>query len=255
MNGVVSPSWEATVDGADLVGKVAPLPLAASAKVAYAVIADRARASSAASDATNIILMLTLVFALVVLGYGFMVGNSIVKPIEQIEEGVLAVINGNTDVRLDTTNPDLGGLAYRINQLLNVFTGVSEGESEDAEGRVSNVRQQDWKDSAFTDAGQVAAAAAARRCRGAAPTSPSTIRLSPSASAPNPRKPTTVACSRSTWPPRRPSARTSTFPKIASRSACKGNEQALVKKHGVRNVRFVVQKSGTQVNLQPVLIR
>ena len=35
----------------------------------------------------------------------------------------------------------------------------------------------------------------------------------------------------------------------------RGNEQALVKKYGVRNVRFVVQKSGNQVNLQPVLIR
>ena len=35
----------------------------------------------------------------------------------------------------------------------------------------------------------------------------------------------------------------------------KGNESALTKKHGVKAVRFVVQKSGNQVVLQPVLIK
>ena len=163
MGGVVSPSWEASWTARTSWAGALHCPSHASAKVAYAVIADRSRQSSVRAMPPTPSLMLTLVFALVVLGYGFMVGNSIVKPIEQIEEGVLAVINGNTDVRLDTTNPDLGGLAYRINQLLNVFTGVSEGESEDDQGRVSNVRQQDWKDSAFSDAGQGAGPGGGRR--------------------------------------------------------------------------------------------
>jgi hypothetical protein len=258
MGGSVSPTWEASVDGTDFVGVVAPLPFAPSAKVAYAVIADRSHAGSIATSATNTILMLTLVFGLFVLGYGFMVGNSIVKPIEQIEEGVLAAINGNTDVRLDTTNPDLGGVAYRINQLLNVFTGVSEGESEDAEGRVSNVRQQDWKDSAFTDGGQVAVGGGTGAGTGVTsaganePIDDPALAQRLSAEAEDAYYTRVfqeyVAAKKSL-------GENINIPEDRFTQRLRGNEQALVKKHNVRNVRFVVQKSGSQVNLQPVLIR
>ncbi len=256
LNGTVSPAWETKLDGADLVGKVAPLPFAPSAKVAYAVIADRSRSASVAGDVTSTILMLTLVFSLVVLGYGFMVGNTIVKPIEQIEEGVLAAINGNTDVRLDTTNPDLGGLAYRINQLLNVFTGVSEGESEDEQGRVSNVRQQDWKDSAFSDAGQVAAGgggtAGTTSAGGNEPIDDPALAQRLSA---EPEDAYYRRIFQEYVAAKKALGENINIPEERFTQRLKGNEQALVKKHGVRNVRFVVQKSGSQVNLQPVLIR
>ncbi len=257
MGGRVSAPWEAKFVDSDLVGVVAPLPFAPSAKVAYAVMVDRTRISSTASDVTTTILILTLVSSLVVLGYGFMVGNSIVKPIEQIEEGVLAAINGNTDVRLDTTNPDLGGLAYRINQLLNVFTGVSEGDSEDDQGRVSNVRQQDWKDSAFTDAGQ-ASAAGGGFSTGAT-----------SAGANEPIDDPALAQRLGAEPEeayyhrvfqeyvaaKKAIGENINIPEDRFTQRLRGNEQALIKKHGVQGVRFVVQKSGSQVNLQPVLIR
>jgi hypothetical protein len=252
MNGTVSSAWQSILDGEEYVGVVAPLPFAQSAKVAYAVVADRSRAASVVSDATNTLLLLTLVFSLVVLGYGFMVGNSIVKPIEQIEEGVLAAINGNTDVRLDTNNPDLGGLAYRINQLLNVFTGVSEGEEEDDQGRVSNVRQQDWKDSAFNDAQPAAAAAAAGG--GAAgepiddPALAQRLLAEPEDSYYRRVFQEYVAAKKAL-------GENINIPEDRFTQRLRGNEQALVKKHGVRGVRFVVQKSGAQVNLQPVLIR
>ncbi|MFT3922558.1 MAG: MXAN_5187 C-terminal domain-containing protein [Myxococcales bacterium] len=258
MGGTVSPTFEASVDGTNLVGKVAPLPFAASAKVAYAVIADRSREASEVSGVTSTILMLTLVFGLVVLGYGFMVGNSIVKPIEQIEEGVLAAINGNTDVRLDTTNPDLGGLAYRINQLLNVFTGVSEGESEDSEGRVSNVRQQDWKDSAFTDAGQGQAAAGGggfstgTTSGGNEPIDDPALAQRLSA---EPEDTYYKRVFQEYVAAKKALGENINIPEDRFTQRLKGNEQALVKKHGVRGVRFVVQKNGAQVNLQPVLIR
>lgn len=256
LGGRVSARWEAKFDGADLVGVLAPVPFAPSSKVAYAVMADRTRISSAAGGVTTTILILTLVSSLVVLGYGFMVGNSIVKPIEQIEEGVLAAINGNTDVRLDTTNPDLGGLAYRINQLLNVFTGVSEGESEDDQGRVSNVRQQDWKDSAFSDAGQSAAAGGL----GAGSTS---------AGSNEPIDDPALAQRLGAEPEeayyhrvfqeyvaaKKAVGENINIPEDRFTQRLRGNEQALVKKHAVQGVRFVVQKSGSQVNLQPVLIR
>jgi hypothetical protein len=253
MGGSVSTAWQSKLDGEEYVGVLAPLPFASSAKVAYAVVADKSRASAVVGGATNIILVLTLVFALVVLGYGFMVGNSIVRPIEQIEEGVLAAINGNTDVRLDTNNPDLGGLAYRINQLLNVFTGVSEGEEEDDQGRVSNVRQQDWKDSAFSDAQPAAAAAAASGGGGGGepiddPALAQRLLAEPEDSYYRRVFQEYVAAKKAL-------GENINIPEDRFTQRLRGNEQALVKKHGVRGVRFVVQKSGAQVNLQPVLIR
>jgi hypothetical protein len=199
-------------------------------------------------------LLLTLVFALVVLGYGFMVGNSIVKPIEQIEEGVLAAINGNTEVRLDTNNPELGGLAYRINQLLNVFTGVSESDDEDDQGRVSNVRQQDWKDSAFSDAQPMAVAAGGG---GGSPGGNEPID-DPSLAQrllAEPEESYYRRVFQEYVAAKKALGETINIPEERFTQRLRGNEQALVKKHGVRNVRFVVQKNGAQVNLQPVLIR
>lgn len=256
LSGTVSAAWVAQLGGSEFVGVLAPLPLSPSTKVAYAVIADRAEAGAAIDSATNVILVLTLVFALVVLGYGFMVGNSIVKPIEAIEEGVLAAINGNTEVRLDTNNPDLGGLAYRINQLLNVFTGVSEGEEEDDQGRVSNVRQQDWKDSAFSDA-QPMAMAAGGGGGGGAPGGNEPIddpNLAQRLSA-EPEESYYRRVFQEYVAAKKALGETINIPEERFTQRLKGNEQALVKKHGVRNVRFVVQKNGAQVSLQPVLIR
>ncbi len=161
MGGTTSAAWTATLEGESYVGVLAPLPTATQSGVAYAVLANRSQSVAIVSESIGTVILLTIVFALVVLAYGFMLGNAIVKPIEELEEGVLAVINGNTDLRLDTSNTEYGGLAYRINQLLNVFTGVAEGDSEDAQGRVSTVHQEVWKDSAFSDAASTAGAAGA----------------------------------------------------------------------------------------------
>ncbi len=57
-------------------------------------------------------------------------------PIAQLEEGLLAILNGQTDKRFELDHPDLGGLAFRIDQLLNQLMGVEE-DTSDAEGRIS----------------------------------------------------------------------------------------------------------------------
>ena len=65
-------------------------------------------------------------------GSSLRIANNVMDPIEQMEDDVLAVINGRGDVRLEIETPELGGLAYRVNQLINLYTGVAE---EDDEGR------------------------------------------------------------------------------------------------------------------------
>lgn len=244
-NGQVSSPWVASLAGNEYAGVLAPLPGASSAKVAYAVLNSRSAAASMVADATKIILALTLVFALVVIAYGFMLGNSIVRPIEEIEEGVLAVINGNTELRLETSNPELGGLAYRINQLLNVFTGVSESPDDDDQG-VAAVRQQDWKDSAFSDA---------QPAGGGNPAEPLDDPALAKKLAAEPEQTYYQRIFKEYVAAKQAAGETINIPEDRFTQRLKGNEQALAKKHGVPSVRFVVQRSDNQVVLQPVLIK
>lgn len=252
MAGTPSAPWIASLEGQEYVGIVAPLPHVRSAKVAYVVMASRSGAATLATDSTKIILALTLIFALVVVGYGFMIGNSIVRPIEEIEEGVLAVINGNTDLRLDTKNPDLGGLAYRINQLLNVFTGVSEAEEEDEQGRVSHVHQEVWRDSAFSDQAASGGGGSVSSSSSSSPNEPIDDPALAAKLSAEPEEAYLKRIFQEYVAAKKAAGETVNIPEDRFTQRLKGNEQALIKKHGVRAVRFQVTKGG---GLQPVLIR
>ncbi|HEY1693051.1 MAG TPA: MXAN_5187 C-terminal domain-containing protein [Polyangiaceae bacterium] len=72
---------------------------------------------------------------LVIVG-GWLLGNYMSQPINMLEEGLLAILNGQTDKRFELDHAELGGLAFRIDQLLNQLMGVEE-DTTDAEGRVS----------------------------------------------------------------------------------------------------------------------
>jgi hypothetical protein len=67
---------------------------------------------------------------------GWLLGNYITRPINMLEEGLLAILNGQTDKRFELDHAELGGLAFRIDQLINQLMGVEE-DTTDAEGRVS----------------------------------------------------------------------------------------------------------------------
>jgi hypothetical protein len=79
--------------------------------------------------------VMLLGIVLVVVG-GVLLGGYIMRPISTLEEGLLAVLNGQTDRRIELEHAELGGLAFRINQLLNQFMGIEEDTTDD-EGRVS----------------------------------------------------------------------------------------------------------------------
>lgn len=259
IGGSVSTPWVAPVGDVEFVGVLAPLPEARSVRVAYAVLADRTESSHNAVEPVKIILALTLVFSLVVLAYGFMVGNTIVRPIEEIEEGVLAVINGNTDVRLDTSNPDLGGLAYRINQLLNIFTGVSEAAAEDDEDRGPAGSSVDWKDTAFADGTAPPISTAPAASGGSTPAPPSNDPIDDPAVATRLEGEAESSYYHRVFEEyaraKRAAGEAFNVPEERFTQRLKGNEQALAQKHNVRSVRFQVHAQGSQVVLQPVLIR
>jgi hypothetical protein len=88
----------------------------------------------------SVIEILWPIFAVCLLGIllvfagGTFLGNYMSRPISKLEEGLLSVINGRTNLRFDIQHSELGGLVFRINSLLNALMGVPE---TDAEGRTS----------------------------------------------------------------------------------------------------------------------
>lgn len=129
LDGATGVPWKARVGTTEYVGVAGALPQASSTRVAYALLANRTAALDLAAPMVTVLVM-TAIGVLLVLIYGFLIGTSFIKPIEQMEEGILAAINGRTETRLHIHSPELGGLAYRINQLLNVVTDTPEADSE-----------------------------------------------------------------------------------------------------------------------------
>jgi hypothetical protein len=63
-----------------------------------------------------------------------MIDSWIARPIQDMEEILLAIINGKPELRIELEHPMLGGLAFRINSLLNQLLGVQE-DNTDEQGR------------------------------------------------------------------------------------------------------------------------
>ncbi len=135
IKGAINGGHTAAVAGDTLVA-VAPLDGIGDGKRAVVTTAP-----SSFLDNVNGILLPVIVgstvlgLVLVVVG-GWFLGSYIMTPIAQLEEGLLAILNGQTDKRFQLDHPDLGGLAFRIDQLLNQLMGVEE-DTSDAEGRIS----------------------------------------------------------------------------------------------------------------------
>jgi methyl-accepting chemotaxis protein len=118
---------------------VAASPLPAFEEGARALLVAAAPASLI-QDPTGLTLLpifgaMAMGIVLVILG-GWLLGNYITRPINMLEEGLLAILNGQSDKRFELDHAELGGLAFRIDQLLNQLMGVEE-DTTDAEGRVS----------------------------------------------------------------------------------------------------------------------
>jgi hypothetical protein len=73
---------------------------------------------------------------ILVIAGGVLLGNYISAPISELEDGLLAIINGQSDLRFQLEHPELGGLVFRINSLLNAMMGVAE-DTTDEQGRPS----------------------------------------------------------------------------------------------------------------------
>lgn len=84
----------------------------------------------------SLALAMALGLVLVLVG-AHLVNQYIAQPIGDLEEGLLSIINGETDVRFELEHRLLGGLVFRLNSLLNQVLGVQEDNTDD-EGRASH---------------------------------------------------------------------------------------------------------------------
>ena len=113
-------------------GIVAPLPGVQESSINYMLFAsiDDARKPL---DGFSVIFILMCIAAILVIITGWILGNHFINPVVQIEEGLLRVINGDFKYRFEVRSAEVGGLCYRINQLIGVLTGEEEEEEEEEE--------------------------------------------------------------------------------------------------------------------------
>lgn len=102
---------------------------------AVVAVAPTSLLEGAGAAPYSILGAMALGLILVVAG-GWFLGNYISRPIATLEEGLLAILNGQSDKRFELDHAELGGLAFRIDQLLNQLMGVEE-DNTDEDGRVS----------------------------------------------------------------------------------------------------------------------
>lgn len=102
-------------------------------EIAYVIMGSFAEADF--FDGSLFVLAIaTVIAALLVLAAGLALAGHFLRPIMAIEEGLLKVINGDYGHRFDVKSSEVGGLCFRINQLIGVLTGEDE-PAEDEERR------------------------------------------------------------------------------------------------------------------------
>lgn len=112
-------------------------------------------AKASVPSATNILFpflgAIAMGILLVAIGAHFL-GQYISRPIEELEEGLLAIMNGRTDLRFEIEHAELGGLVSRLNSLLNQLLNVQEEEETDAEGHPAHgAKSVDFKEALAVD--------------------------------------------------------------------------------------------------------
>lgn len=154
-----------TFQTSTIAGSVAPLRNIGNGDLAAVAVARRLSAiESPDAIVWPILAACGLGLAFVIIA-GAILGGYITEPVGTMEESLLQVINGNTNHRVEIEHAELGGLAFRINQLLNTVLGVEE-DNTDEQGRPSTPPEANHFQEAMSvdkgggDAAQAAALAA-----------------------------------------------------------------------------------------------
>lgn len=116
--------------GQEYLARMVPMPGAFTQQAGAIVLRSLTEAQAPAGDVAFPILAMMLLGLAMVIGYNLYVAQYFERPIEQIEEGLLTIVNGNTQHRINVEHAELGGIVYRINQLVASLTGEGDEGSE-----------------------------------------------------------------------------------------------------------------------------
>lgn len=129
-NGKASGIFEIQVEGELFQALVIPNLSAEKKDGVVTVLLGSVEEATSDLSYLAVLLVLMLIILLAVFVIGMMLTNHFMRPIMAIEEGLLKVINGEYNYRFDVKSSEVGGLSFRINQLIGVLTGEEE-ESEE----------------------------------------------------------------------------------------------------------------------------
>ncbi len=82
-------------------------------------------------SALNMLIVFMMAAILIVIVAGIVLGNHFLRPVMAIEEGLLKIINGEYNYRFEVESSEVGGLSYRINQLIGVLIGEDEDDEDE----------------------------------------------------------------------------------------------------------------------------
>lgn len=136
IKGVLTQGHTDAIQAGDMVVAATPLEGFGDGKSKVLVAAAPATTVEGAASIPLPILGVTALGLILVVVGGWLLGSYIMAPIGTLEEGLLAILNGQTEKRFQLEHAELGGLAFRIDQLLNQLMGVEE-DNTDEQGRVS----------------------------------------------------------------------------------------------------------------------
>lgn len=125
-SGSRSSVFEIYVEGEPFLSQVVPVPSASKEHRVTNLIMGSIKTATAGLIALRVIPVLTIVGLLVVFVVGMILSYHFLKPIMAIEEGILKVINGETQYRFEVKSSEVGGLSYRINQMIGALTGEDD---------------------------------------------------------------------------------------------------------------------------------
>lgn len=214
----------------------------------FVVLRDMTAAQAPATGLVLPILYLSIFALLLMVVYNVFVANYLLQPIETIEEGLLRVISGEQNHRIELQHAELGGVVYRVNQLLQQLSG--EEEESDDQGRVSRPPPR-----AAAPVAAVAPTIDEAALTGFSTTNPADAQLAQQlASVPESEyyeqlRKEYVAARQKVGQPASDGLSHEQYVEIV-----RGNEAQLAQKYGLTLVRFTVAVQGNQIVYRPVPI-
>jgi len=118
----------------EYMGLIAPLPgVSSDSKISYILFTSVDKAHEPLNALSTIFIFMGVALILLIV-VGSVLTDHFMKPVEAIEEDLLRVINGDYKYRFEVKSAEVGGLCYRINQLIGALTGEEEEAEEESKG-------------------------------------------------------------------------------------------------------------------------